>query len=358
MSARHASSRLGGAALLAVLAAASVDSAQAQPSRPAPPPALPGAASGLPAAAPASPSRADANREPTVDLGHEPTPEERARAAAAIEAARKALPAPTGDEIALAKKVLRDAALLVACEEGKAADVRRMLQEGADPDARRASGATALSYAVAGRHTDVVRILLDAHANPNQDTAGLAPLLMASENGDLDVVQALLAAGAAVDAPLHAVDEDLKVREGETALIASAYPTGKASVAKALLGAGADRNAAAADGRTAVLQAVVSENIDVLRALLDAKPDLSARMMAPEPIDAISVALGKRRADLVGLLLAAGADPMVKIDDEVSLLEFAILSGQPDMASMFRNAGVPEPSADRLDELRRAAAEP
>ena len=124
-------------------------------------------------------------------------------------------------------------------------------------------------------------------------------------------------------------------------------------MAKALLGAGADRNAAAADGRTAVLQAVVSENIDVLRALLDAKPDLSARMMAPEPIDAISVALGKRRADLVGLLLAAGADPMVKIDDEVSLLEFAILSGQPDMASMFRNAGVPEPSADRLDELRR-----
>ena len=61
---------------------------------------------------------------------------------------------------------------------------------------------------------DQQRILLDAHANPNQDTAGLAPLLMASENGDLDVVQALLAAGAAVDAPLHAVDEHLKVREG------------------------------------------------------------------------------------------------------------------------------------------------
>jgi ankyrin repeat protein len=106
------------------------------------------------------------------------------------------------------------------------------------------------------------------------------------------------------------------------------------------------------------MQAVVSENIAVLKVLLDAKADVKGTMAAPEEIDALSLAVGKSRADMVKLLLAAGADPMVRIDGEVSLLEFAILSEQPEVAALLRKAGVPEPSKARIAELKKAASEP
>lgn len=271
--------------------------------------------------------------------------------------AKPAAPKPSDDDLSVAKSILRNADFLVACEQGDSIEVRRYLKEGMDPNVSRASGATALSYAVAGRHSDVVKLLLAAKADPNRDSFGLAPLFLASENGDLDSVKALLAAGAKVNAPLHAVDEDMKVREGDTALMACGSTTGKASIVKALVAAGADVNQKALNGKTAVMQAVAAENVEVLRALVDAKADVKVRMPPPEDMDALTIAVGKRRADLVKLLLEAGADPEVKLDGEVSMLEFALLSEQPDVAAVLRKAGAKEPDPARLDALRSAARE-
>jgi ankyrin repeat protein len=271
--------------------------------------------------------------------------------------AAKTMPKPPEEDLSLARSILRNADFLVACERGDSIEVRRYLKEGIDPNVTRASGATALQYAVAGRHSDVVKLLLAAKADPNKDSFGLMPLFLASENGDLDSVKALLAAGAKVDAPLRAVDEDMKARDGDTALMACGSPTGKASVVKALLGAGADVNAKAKNGKTSVMQAVAAENLDVLRALLEAKADVTARMPPPEDMDALTIAVGKRRGDIVKLLLDAGADPEVKLDGEVSMLEFATLSEQPEVAALLRKAGAKEPPAERLAALRQAAKE-
>jgi uncharacterized protein len=255
------------------------------------------------------------------------------------------------------QSILRNADLLAACEKGDALEVRRLLADGVSPNAARASGATALSYAVAGRHTEVVRLLLEAKADPNRTSFGLAPLFFASEKGDVKTVELLLKHGADVNARLEAVDEEMKVRNGDTALIASAAPGISSATARVLIKAGADVNARADNGKTAVMQAVASENLDVLKALLEAKADVRPRMEPPEAIDALTLAVGKGRADMVEALIASGADVTVKLDDEVTLLEFAILSESPEVAGRLRKAGLKDPSPERLAALRRAASE-
>ncbi|MFN2425865.1 MAG: ankyrin repeat domain-containing protein, partial [Candidatus Binatia bacterium] len=265
---------------------------------------------------------------------------------------------PVPEQPSSVQSILRNADLLVACEKGHATEVRKLLREGVDPNAKRGSGATALSYAVAGRHSEVVRALVEGKADPNHRSFGLTPLFLASENGDVESIKLLLKAGADVNARLDAVDDEMKVRNGDTALIASASPGVSAVAARTLLAAGADVNAKADNGKTAVMQAIASENVEVLKVLLDAKADVSARMAAPEEIDALTLAVGRSRTDMVKLLLAAGADAMVKIDGEVSLLEFAILSEQPEVAGLLRKAGVSEPSAARIAALKKEATEP
>jgi len=276
-----------------------------------------------------------------------------------VAATKSQAPVPKPEEISEARAILRNADLLVACEEGNTAKVKQLLKEGADPNATRTSGASALLYATAGRHTETVSVLLDAKADPNRSSAGLFPLFLASENGDIETVKVLLRAGANANATIHALDQDLKPRNGDTALIAAASPGGTAAVVKALLGAGADVNARAENGKTAVMQAVASENLNVLAALLVAKPKLDARMTDEDSdFDALTLAVGKSNSTIVGMLIDAGADPTVKFDDEVTLLEFAILSNQPVVASRLRKAGLSEPSAERLAALRKAATEP
>lgn len=275
--------------------------------------------------------------------------------AAAAQTPTPVLAIPSDEDLSLAKNILRNADFLAACEQGDSIEVRRSLKEGIDPNVARSSGATALSYAVAGRHSDVVKLLLSAKADPNRDSFGLFPLFLASENGDLESVKALITAGANVNAPLHAVDEDMKAREGDTPLIACGSATGKASVVKALVAGGADVNQKASNGKTAVMQAVAAENAEVLRALIEGKADVKVRMPPPEDMDALTLAIGKRRADLVRLLLDAGADPEVMLDSEVRMLEFALLSEQPDVAALLRKAGAKEPDPVRLAELRKAA---
>jgi ankyrin repeat protein len=255
------------------------------------------------------------------------------------------------------ESILKNADLLTACEKGDALAVRKLLGEGVSPNAARTSGASALTYAIAGRHIEVVRLLLEAKADPNRTSLGMPPLFLASEKGDVKTVELLLRHGASVNARLDAIDEELKVRNGDTALIASAAPGISSATARLLIKIGADVNARAENGKTAVIQAVASENLDVLKALLEAKADVRARMEPPEAIDALSLAVGKGRADMVEVLIAAGADVTVKLDDEVTLLEFAILSESPEVAARLRKAGLKDPSKDRIAALKKAAQE-
>jgi ankyrin repeat protein len=106
-----------------------------------------------------------------------------------------------GDEPSLATSYSGDGftPLHFAAFFGRQEAAALLIERGAEVDAfgRGWMTGTALHSAVSRLQSDVVRILLDAGANPNaRQSAGWTPLHAAAMNGDLTSVELLLASGA------------------------------------------------------------------------------------------------------------------------------------------------------------------
>jgi ankyrin repeat protein len=116
------------------------------------------------------------------------------------------------DETSVLGGVLQATPLLLAAMNGDAATVRAVLDLGADVNKPDPEGLTALIWATLANRYEVVRLLLDRGADPNRvDRYRMTALLYAAsvDYGDTRVLDALLAAGAKLDA---------KNEEGLTAL--------------------------------------------------------------------------------------------------------------------------------------------
>ena len=101
---------------------------------------------------------------------------------------------------------------LLACDQGRLDEVKRLVARGVGVDVTRAKGGkTGLVRAARNGHADVVRYLIKigADVNATGGRSDKSPLMRAVERGDLALVQVLLGAGANVNA---------KNRFGETAI--------------------------------------------------------------------------------------------------------------------------------------------
>ncbi|WP_157245091.1 ankyrin repeat domain-containing protein [Nonomuraea typhae] len=134
-----------------------------------------------------------------------------------------------------------DAALYQAAVQGRAGVVRMLVDAGADPDHESGEGLP-LCAAASWGHAETVQALLDAGADPDRrEDAGrsaMAALHWAASGEHLAVVRALLANGA---------DPDAIDAAGRTAL-SHAAGRGAPAVVKVLLEHGADPAAADARG--------------------------------------------------------------------------------------------------------------
>ena len=264
----------------------------------------------------------------------------------------------TSDELALVK----------AARRGDAAGVRKLLDKGVDPDAiATVDGAatTALWAAVDANRPAVVELLGKAGADLN-DGMSRPAALHAANRGDLPMLRALAAGGADLNSPddlgetplSHAIwhgkqeifgellrlgaDVTARLKGGSTAArtpLQLAFFAGRQGMVEALLKAGATddglealllTNAAARGdvkelrrrlddgqkvdtkdplGRTPLVSAAAEGKAAAAKFLLarGAKPDLRSggRYGGQSPLTA---ALFNRRANVVRLLLAAGAD--------------------------------------------------
>ena len=162
------------------------------------------------------------------------------------------------------------------------------------------------------------------------DDAGMK-FAVAIEDGDLDAVTTLIEEdGAAVDTPIDYGEHSI------TPLLKASWD-GDLPIVQYLLGKGANINARATDTKeTALINAVTRGHVDVVKALLDAKADVALRNKFD--FNAFTTAVAAGNQEVAGMLLDAGA----KIGDGASgltPLAFAVSSGNVDMIRFLASRG-------------------
>lgn len=180
--------------------------------------------------------------------------------------------------------------------------MRALIGAGADVNLCDAQGHTPLGFAIDRVHTFAALELLENGADPNAPARGSPPLALAGGSNQLTVVEALIAAGADVNAkrardgatPLHVAMDSLAeasarllvsagadVSEGDEAGTTPLYKCvsqlGSAPLLCLLVEAGADPNRPACDGATPLTRAVVDGSLDMVAALLSVGADPSVR---------------------------------------------------------------------------------
>lgn len=178
--------------------------------------------------------------------------------------------------------------------------------------------------AVARGEREQVEKLLAQGANPNRagDVWGKRALLLAVEQGDVELTRILLDAGA---------DPDLK-GNGFTPLVLAALK-GHARIAELLLRAGADPDLKSGDGNTPLIAAALMGHAEVVRVLLPYQPDFElwnntglTRMGIKTTAPGIAAFMGHTGA--LELMLAAGADPNFPDREMHPPLFHAVYAGQ------------------------------
>ena len=155
--------------------------------------------------------------------------------------------------------------LIVAAEEGNAAEVRRLVEKGARVDAGDDCNWTAMMRSAAGGHTDVLRYLLEQGAAVNHlEKTGYSALMGAVVNNRPGAARILLARGAELD-----IQEK---ENGQTALM-WAVRNRNPELVQLLLSAGADADIENRKGQTAkdlamLVSAEEDEDMEAIREAL------------------------------------------------------------------------------------------
>jgi ankyrin repeat protein len=194
-------------------------------------------------------------------------------------------------------------ATVLAARSGDAAAMKSALAAGGGTEAQeRMSQRTALHFAAENGNMEVVRMLLDAKANPNaQDRTGKTPVTIAAERGKPEVLKALIAAGGNPNSrdqvegsPLlwasglggpetvailleAGADPNVQDVNGMTPLMWAAG-VGKPETVRLLVGKGADpKKVDRLTGESALMRAVRTGKVETVQILLEGKPDLEAK---------------------------------------------------------------------------------
>ena len=216
----------------------------------------------------------------------------------------------------------QDLRLLEAVVSQDPSAVATLLAAGADVDAERADGVTALLWAAHADALDLAEQLIAAGADVNaDDDHGVTPLERAAENASLAMTERLLAAGA---------DPNRAQTSGLTPLMTAAR-TGNVAIVRALIEHGADVNAATREtGSTPLMWALGAPHHEVARLLLARGADPS--VSTPAGFTPLMFAARNGDLEMGTALVNAGVDVNALSADGTHALPFAIVSGRESFA--------------------------
>src|SRR5689334_12684732 len=156
-----------------------------------------------------------------------------------------------------------------AAQSKNAIAVKKLLKDGADVNGAQGDGMTALHWAALNGDAEIAQMLLYAGANVGARTrlGGYTPLHLAAQMGNAAVIAPLIAAGASVSAT---------TATGATPLMEAAH-SGNVEVVRTLIENKADLNVKeTANGQTALMFAAAADRIDVVKLLLEHGADVNA----------------------------------------------------------------------------------
>jgi ankyrin repeat protein len=223
-------------------------------------------------------------------------------------------------------------ALLWVVRRQNLALAKELIHAGADVNKPNGYGMRPLLLAIDNSDVPMVRLLLQSKADPAAaDSTGETALIRAARIGNLDVVDALLDAGAAVDA----ADPGFQ----QTPLMAAARG-GYAPVVKRLIERGAQVNAQTRTGPTPKFStpanSKASRGAGIQRG---GWPDRGIREPIPGAKTPLLYAAREGRVEAVRLLLDAGARIEQADADGVTPLLMAVLNQQAAVASLLIERG-------------------
>ena len=235
----------------------------------------------------------------------------------------------------------RHTPLHVAGRSGRAPVVRALLEAGADPHARTASGATPLHLAAQAGNAEAVAALLDhgADVNARERTWGQTPLMFAAAADRLGPVNVLMERGADLEIATKVVDlPDLDIVDRAAAGRRKEVLDGFRAAA-----APADRQGwrpTASQVQTAVRAAravqalgdVAAEGGDAAGIERGTPRDYTERVGVQGGLTALLHAARQGHAEVTMALLRAGADIDRVSGDGTSPLQIAVMNGHFDLA--------------------------
>ena len=206
--------------------------------------------------------------------------------------------------------------MVIAARNNLTECVEALLSHGADPRSTDRNGKSALYWAQRKRHSEIVQILSTHMWGINE----------AAAEGDLDRVNALLDANAAVNC---------RDQYGETPLHRAAWE-GHAQIVEALLRRGADPSATTDYGKTPLHRASRTGHTDIIRALVNA----GAWMDAPNAEGETALHWAARGGHFAAaeLLCDMGASPGIRNRHGKTPAETARAQGFEEVAALLEEA--------------------
>ena len=223
-------------------------------------------------------------------------------------------------------------ALHLAAVVGQVDIVKDILTFHSDPDILDARAGpwegTPLAHAVKKSHADVVHELLEAGADPRIATEeGNSALHLAAIQGRADIVKDILR--------LRVVEDILNSKGGVSQATPLAYAVNYShtDVVHLLLEAGADPRVTTNAGDSALHLVGLLGQVDIAKEILrlHSSEDLLNARGGKSQATALAYAVDRSYADVVHVLLEAGADPGVRIGSGESAIDIAARKGEVDI---------------------------